>query len=109
MYPSAEVIERWQGQTAVPLAEVAHAVGLDYHHTKYALRKGLVEPIPDQRGFGNAHMIDWDQVVLFLAAAVLAAMAGIAVVTALRSLRNSGAQVGPNGVTIPVTLPNIST
>ena len=109
MSPTPELLERWQGQSAVPVAEVAHAVGLDYHHTKYALNKGLIKPIPDRRGKGNAHLIEWDQVVLILAAAALAAVAGIAVVTALRSLRNSGAHVGPGGVTIPVSLPNIRT
>lgn len=108
MSPTAEALERWQGQSAVPLPEVAQAVGLDYQQTKYALNKGLVKPLPE-RGRYNAHMIDWDQVVMIVAAAAIAALAGMAVVTVLRSLRDSGARVTPGGVTIPVSIPNIST
>ncbi len=107
MLPTPDVLERWQGQPAVPLPEVTHAVGLNYDHGKAFVQQGLVKPLPE-RGFGNAHMIDWDQVLLILAAAAFAAVAGMAVVTALRTLRQTGAQVTPGGITIPVALPNIS-
>ena len=107
MLPTTEVLEQWQTRRAVPLPEVTHAVGLNYDHGKAFVQQGLVQPLPE-RGRNNAHMIDWDQIVLILAAAAFAALAGIAITTALRTLRQSGAQVTPGGVTIPVSIPNIS-
>lgn len=96
-----ETLSQWQGRDAVPLTDVAHAVGLNRGHVEYAVRKRIIETLP-QRGPANAHMIRWDDVVLIVVAAAIATAAGIAVMTVLRSLRASGATVTPAGVTIPV-------
>jgi hypothetical protein len=96
-----ETLGQWQGRDAVPLTEVAHAVGLNRAHVEYAVRKRIVAPLPE-RGPCNAYMIDWEQIVLIVVAAAIAAAAGIAVMTVIRSLRDSGATVSATGVTIPV-------
>ncbi len=96
-----ETLARWEGRETVPFPDVARAVGLDRNHIAYAVTKGIIEPEPE-RGPCNAYMIRWDDVVLIVVAAAIAAAAGIAVMTVIRSLRQSGAMVTPAGVTIPV-------
>jgi hypothetical protein len=96
-----ETLALWEGRNSVPFPDVARAVGLDRNHIAYAVNKGIIEPLP-QRGPSNAHMLRWDDVVLIVVAAAIATAAGIAVMTVIRSLRQSGAQVTPAGVTIPI-------
>ena len=96
-----ETLAQWEGRDAVPFPEVARAVGLDRNHIIYAVNKDIIRPLP-KRGPSNAYMVRWDDVVLIVVAAAIAAAAGIAVMTVIRSLRQSGATVTPAGVTIPV-------
>lgn len=106
MSVTPEVLDQWQTGSVVPLPEVARAVGMSHDHTAYALREGLIKSRPE-RGYRNSHMLDWDQVVMIVAAAAIAALAGAAIVKIMRSLQESGAQFTPGGVVIPMPLPGI--
>lgn len=96
----SEILEQWQGQTTVPLPEVARAVDMSRTTREVMIRDGAVKPCGGG-GKGRPHLLPWDEVVLLVTAAVFAAAAGIAITVALRVLRGSGAKVTPSGVMIP--------
>jgi hypothetical protein len=99
---AADVLTRWEGQDLIPLPDLAHEVGLNRGTLHYARKTGAIIPDPTRRGRNGRHMITWEQALLIVAAAALAAAAGIALVTALHALRGAGAQVANGGVMIPL-------
>jgi hypothetical protein len=98
---TSDVLAPWQGQPLVPLPDLGAAVGLDRARQSYAIEKGIIRPVP-KRGPNGRYMVTWDEAVLIAAAAILAVTAGVALVTMIRSLRGAGAQIGSNGITIPI-------
>lgn len=100
----AEILEPWRGQDSVPLPDLGRVVGLDRNSQHYAMRHGLFTP-ETKRGANGRYLISWDQAVLLCLAALAAAAAGIAIVSALHALRGAGAQVTPDAVVIPINTP----
>lgn len=98
---SADPLADWQPGSSVPLTDFAASLGMKRGPVKYALEQGLIEP-DEHRGIYNRVTISWDQAVLLCFAVAFATAAGIAIVTALKALKTSGAQVGPTGIVIPV-------
>lgn len=96
-----DVLEKWQGCEYVPLPEIADAVGLDQNARSYAVRHGVI-PVAPKRGRNGRYLISMETAALVVAAALFAAAAGIAIVTALRGLLATGAVSQPSGVTIPL-------
>jgi hypothetical protein len=97
----AEMLKPWQGQELVPLPDLARSVGLDRNAQHYAMRHGMFTPAT-KRGRNGRYLITWDDAILIVTAAIVAAAAGIAIVTALHALRGAGAQVSGDVVTIPL-------
>lgn len=56
----------------------------------YLVESGAVVPLPHKHGDGNRHMIDRDQAVFILAAAVAAREVQVPVVTMVRGLQAAG-------------------
>lgn len=101
MVASLEILEQWQGRETVRLSEVARAVDMPRSTRDFAVRTGAIKP-STRKGRGSAVLLEWEEVVLIVAAAALAAAAGVAVTVIIRALRESGVQVSPAGVTIPL-------
>ena len=88
------------GTVTVP--EVVAASGLTYAAVRKAIGEGLVTPTPVRRGHGGAKTLTVEDATLILIAAGIALAAGIAFVTILKVIRETGGTVGPTGVTIPI-------
>lgn len=101
-----DVLARWEGQEFIPLPELARPLGLNMAAQSYAVRKGVITPAP-KRGANGRYMVTRDEALFLLAAAGIAAAVGIAIVTALRYLRSSGARVSDGAVIIPLTAPQV--
>lgn len=97
----SEVLEQFAGRETVPLPEVARAVDMSRTTREFAIRSGAIKPCAGG-GQGRAHLLAWDEVVLIVTAAALAAAATVAVTVMIRALRESGATVGPSAVVIPI-------
>jgi hypothetical protein len=98
------MLERWQGQDLLPLPDVARSVGLDRNSQHYAIRHGVITPAR-KRGANGRYLITREDALLLLAAALVAAAAGIAIVTALRGLRSAGATAtSADSIVIPLGL-----
>lgn len=98
---ATDVLSRWEGQDLVPLPDLAYSVGLNRGTLHVVRKQGLITPA-EKRGPNGRHLITWDQALLLVAAALVAAAAGIAIVTALQALRGSGAKVADGAVVIPL-------
>jgi hypothetical protein len=96
-----EPLTQYEPGKPVPLPDLARTVGMTRGRMLYALEHGLLKPEP-RKGSDGRNMISWEQAVMLCAAVVLAAAAGMAVVTALKALKGSGATVGPTGIVIPL-------
>lgn len=98
------VLEQWEGEELVPLPALTRALqesgaaGMDRGSREYAIRQGVITPAAGG-GHGRPFMVTWEDALLIALAAVVAAAAGIALVSALRALRNTGAQVNGSVVT----------
>lgn len=97
----AEILAQWDGYDLIPLPDLGKYVGLDRGRQTYAIEKGLITPSAT-RGRNGRYMVDRNQATIIVIAAALAAAAGLALVTMLRSLLGVGAEVGPAGITIPL-------
>jgi hypothetical protein len=93
------------GQGLVSLSAVARHVGLTPPQQSGAVRGGLIKPVTRKGSVGGQYLITMDDALFLLAAAALAAIAGMAVVRMLRTLREAGATLGPSGMVIPVRVP----
>jgi hypothetical protein len=97
----AEILAQFEGQDLIPLPDLGKSIGLDRGRQTYAIEKGLIKP-SEKRGANGRYLVDRDQAAIIVIAAALAAAAGLALVTMLRSLLGIGAEVGPAGITIPL-------
>lgn len=85
----------------VPVADVVRSAGVPHSAIDYTIRLGLV-PVLAQGGASRRRWISREDAVMLLAAAALAVAAGVALAVIVRAIRATGAQVGPDGLTIPV-------
>lgn len=95
------VLDRWQGAELIPLPELASALEMGRGALHYAVKSGVITP-SERKGPNGRHLITWAEAAILVAAAVLAASLGLAIVTALRGLKASGAVAAPSGVMIPL-------
>jgi len=98
---TSDVLAPWRGQEYVPLPDLARAVGMPKHIVQYARQNKIIVPA-ERRGPNGRHLVTWEQALLIVAAAALAAAAGIAIVTAIYALKNAGARVTDSAVVIPL-------
>lgn len=99
---SAEsVLSRWDRDELIPLHELAHEVGMGRGALHYAVKNGVITP-SERKGRHGRHLVTWGEALLLVAAALLAASLGLAIVTALRGLKATGAAPAPSGVVIPL-------
>jgi hypothetical protein len=94
----------------VPLPEVQRVAGIPRSTLRCALDDGLVELAGHVKGPGRgrpAGALTVDDVLLLVACAALAYAAGVAFVTVLRTMRETGAALDPAAgtFTIPVPIP----
>jgi hypothetical protein len=86
----------------VAVTDVARTTG-DYPAVNYTVRKCGV-PVVDRGGRGKGRYIPVSEALLLVAAAALAVAAGIALAQMYRAMKATGATVGPDSLTIPLTL-----
>jgi hypothetical protein len=88
----------------VPLSDVARTAQCSYASIDYAARNGLisVRSMGGRDGRGNVRRISVEDALLVLAVAALAALAGLAFGAVFKAAKNSGATVGPSGLTFPI-------
>jgi hypothetical protein len=84
----------------VPVADVVREAGVSREDVRTVERKGWIEPA-GRKGQGGAHLLTHDDAMFLLGAAIIAVAAGLAVVTMVRVLRETGAMPGPAGMVIP--------
>jgi hypothetical protein len=78
--PDAEVI---------PLPVIRDRIGWDRATQSYAVRSGVIRPVPE-RGKAGCYQVTRDDAIQILVAAALALAAGIAVVAMIRAIQESG-------------------
>lgn len=98
---SAVLADPWPGQNTVSVIDVAREAGVPRYNVRTVELAGLVEHA-GRAGRGGRLMVSKEDALFLLGAAAVAAVAGIALVTVVRALRETGAQVGPGGITIPL-------
>lgn len=85
----------------VPLSDVLRSANLTRSSAEYALSNGLL-PIVRQGGRGNARHISLEDALLIVGIAALAIAAGMAFNSLFRAVRETGGQVTPQGLVIPL-------
>lgn len=103
----AELMARFGDSELIPLPELGEPIGLDRSRRDYAVTRGIIKTAQDRNtsraGRPNGcHMVTREEAMLILAAAALAAAIGVALVTVIRTLRNSGCSVTAEGLLIPL-------
>lgn len=88
----------------VRLAEVARTAQCTMASIDYATATGLVNVIR-KGGRGNARHVSLEDALLIVGVAALAVAAGIAFGMLLRTIRDTGGKVTPQGIVIPVDFP----
>jgi len=101
---TAELLAPWDGADVVPFPALATRAGLSRDARRELLDSGVIRPVNDVTR-GKTPLITWEDAAMFAAAALLALAAGLAVVTVLRVLCQTGAKIGADGVQIPVPGP----
>lgn len=104
----AEVLAPLGDGDVFPLPDVANLVGMKRTVRSYAVDKGIIHTTdtgPGAKGRGRAGslMVSRDEALLIIVSAALAAAIGVAVVTVIRTLRNSGASITADSVSIPLS------
>ena len=102
---ASDVLESLGDGELIPLADVAQRAGLNRGTQNYAIRHHVITPAA-KRGPHGRYLVTREQALLILAAGAIAVAIGAAVVTVLRTLRDTGAEVTPAGLTIPLNLAN---
>ena len=88
----AKVLEPFDGRELIGLPELGDrlgetlGVGMSRTVREYAVRHGVIIPVP-QRGPNGRYQLTPDEATRVVLAAMVAAAAGIAIVTALRGLQ----------------------
>lgn len=97
----SSVLERFGEGDLIPLADLADHVGLNRGTQNYAIRTKVIIPA-DKRGPHGRYLLTRDETLLILAAAAISISIGVALVTILRTLRETGARVTDGSLTIPL-------
>ena len=91
MTPAETLIAQLPEGEPVSLAHLSTiAPAIDTYVRGAMAREGIVQPTGKRAGIGGSYVISWDDAVLVLVAAVLAALAGAAVITIARMIKESG-------------------
>jgi hypothetical protein len=85
----------------VPIADVVKTAQCSFASIDVATRNGLI-PIARRQGKGNRRYVTLEDALLIMGVAALAVAAGIAFGALLRAVRETGGQVVPQGLMIPV-------
>ncbi len=94
--------EGWRVEDgAVRLSDVGKTAQCPYSTIQWAARSGLIE-VERQGGQGNARWVRVEDALLIVAVAALAVAAGLAFASLLKAVKDSGARVSPEGLTIPM-------
>lgn len=88
----------------VDLPEVVRVSGLPRRALRTAMDDGLITPTDVRRGQGRggSYTFTVEDALFVIAVAALALAAGVAFVTMVRAMKASGAQLGPDGIKIPL-------
>lgn len=97
------MVDPWPGRETVQVVEVARAAGLPRYDMRKVEVAGLIQPV-GREGTGGRPVVTHDDALFLLHAALLAVAAGLALVSVVRVLRQSGASLGPGGFTVPVPI-----
>lgn len=92
------VADPWPDTDAVPVIDVARKAHVPRYDVRTVELEGLVSHLP-KRGPKGSLMVSKDDALFLLGCAALAVAAGIALVTVVRVLRETGAQ--PGGLPLP--------
>lgn len=100
-------LEHLTDDELIPLPILADSIGLNRGQRDYAVRKGIIKtaqaPKTSRAGRPNGcHMVTKEEGLLLLACAALASAIGIALVTVVRTLRDSGCRITPDGLLVPL-------
>lgn len=93
----------WPDRATVPVIEVARTAGIPRYDVRKVELAGLVQHA-GREGAGGSLTLTHDDALYLLHAALLALAAGIALVTVVRVLRQTGASLGPGGFTVPIPI-----
>ena len=96
-----DALAPFAGRDLIPLPELGNSLGFNKAAQSYAVRHGVITPAP-KKGKSGRYMVTRDEAMLIIAAAGLALAIGVALVTAIRALRESGATVTAGGIVIPI-------
>ena len=103
----AEVLAPFGDAEVIPLPDVANLAGMNRGARTYAVEKGIIRTAtgPGAAGYGRqgSYVVTRDEALLILVSAALAATIGVAVVTMIKTLRNNGATITADAVTIPLS------
>lgn len=104
MTVTADAIEDITRDGLVDLPDLVRVSGLTRETLRAAVDDGLVttSPVRRGRGRGGAITITKEEAIFLLAVAALAFAAGVAFATLLRAMKNNGAQLSGNALTITV-------
>lgn len=107
MTVTQDALEQIAKDDLVTLPDLVRVSGVPRTAFRTAVEEGLITPSPVRRGRGRGGAITFtkEDAMFLLAVAALAALAGIAFVTMLKAMKQTGAQVNGNEVTI--NLPNL--
>jgi hypothetical protein len=98
----AEIMAPWADADSVPFPALAGRAGMPREVRRKILESGVIKPVPGTAGQGKMPMVTKEDAFLFAAAVVLAFIAGMAVVTVLRILAQTGAEFGGEVLRIPL-------
>lgn len=98
--PRPNVAALWGNRELVSAPEVARTAGIPRGWVRVAVDSGAVPEATRGDNRGRPVMLTRQDALLIVAAAALVAVTGIALVTVIRLLRESGAQLGPDGLLI---------
>jgi hypothetical protein len=97
--------EDWRiNDGTVPLTDVVNTAQCSYASINHAMKQGLV-PVAGMGGpgvHGSTRRINLDDALMIVAVAALAVAAGLAFNILFRSLRETGARITAEGLTIPL-------
>lgn len=96
-----ETLAAFGDDELIPLRDVGDAVGLKRGMQDYAVKRSIIVPA-ETRGPNGRYLVTRDEALLILASAALAVAIGVALVTVIKNLRNSGATMTPDGLLLPV-------
>ena len=100
---ATDVLESLGDGDLIPLADVAQRAGLNRGTQHYAIRHNVITPA-DRRGPNGRYLVTREQALIILAAGAIAVAVGVAVVTVIRTLNETGARVTSGALTIPLSL-----